>query len=330
LWLIPVLIVFFVAVFRSKRRALQRFGSIDLVQKLIRNTSKKRQIVKIGCLLTAIVFMVLALSRPQLGTRLEEVKREGIDVIVALDLSLSMMAQDVQPSRLEKAKHEVESFINLLEGDRIGLVAFAGLAHLQCPLTLDYGAAKMFLNIMDPDLIPRPGTRLGLAIEKALEGFEAQERKHKVLILITDGEDHEGDALEVAKEAERQGVVIYTVGIGSPRGEPIPVSGQTQRAEFKKNRDGEVVITKLDEVTLEKIALQTGGKYYRASSGEQELKSIYADIAGMEKKELGSLKFSQFEDRYQILIALAIVLLVSEVLIGERKRIRREWRGRFM
>jgi len=327
LWLLPLLIIFYFAAFNSKKRAMARFGNPELLKKLSRNTSRGRQVAKIALILGSLFFFIIALARPQIGSKIEEVKREGVDVMVAMDVSNSMLARDIAPSRLDKAKHEVESFINRLRGDRIGLIAFAGDAFVQCPLTLDYGAAKIFLDIMSPDLIPTPGTAVGKAIEKAIEAFDQQDRKHKVLVLITDGEDHGGDAMKLAEEAERQGIVIFTVGIGSPEGQPIP---ETDAGGFKKDRQGEVVITKLDELTLEKIALQTNGKYFRASSGEAELDAIYEEIGKMEKKELGSFQFSQFEDRFQFFVALALILLLIEFLLPERVAVKQEWRGRFM
>jgi len=317
--------------FKAKKRAMKRFGNLELLQKLNQSTSRGRQVGKVALILAAIAFMVFSVARPQIGTKLEEVKREGVDIIIALDVSLSMMAQDIQPSRLAKAKHEVSTFIDHLQGDRIGLIAFSGVAFVQCPLTLDYGAAKMFLDILDPSLIPTPGTAIGQAISKAIESFEQKERKHKVLVLITDGEDHEGDVMKYAEEAERQGIVIYCLGIGSPKGEPIPVSEQGDvGVGFKKDRQGEVVITKLDEVSLEKIALQTNGKYYRSTSGEEELNKIYGEISKMERKELGSMQYSQFEDRFQYMLIFAIILLIVEAVLPERKAIKSEWRGRFM
>lgn len=331
LWLIPVGILFYYLVFKSKKRALERFGNLELLKKLSKNTSPGRQMGKIALLLIALFFMVFAMARPQIGTKLEEVRREGVDVMVAIDVSKSMLAEDIPPSRLAKAKHEVESFIDKLEGDRVGLIAFSGIAFTQCPLTLDYGAAKIFLDILGPDLIPTPGTNIGMAITKAIEAFDQQERKHKVLVLITDGEDHGEDVLKFAEEAEREGIVIYCVGIGSPQGVPIPVkSGTGSSLEFKKDNDNQVVMTKLDELVLEKIALQTNGKYFRATTGEDELDRIYQDIAGMEKKELGSMQFSQFEDRFQYLIIFAILLLIVEAVLPERKKVKQEWRGRFM
>ena len=328
--IIPILIIFYWLVFRWKRKALSRFGNLELVQKLMQHFSRGRQVLKVAMIILTVLFLILALARPQLGTKLEQVKREGVDIFVAIDVSLSMKAEDIKPNRLEKAKHMVSKFIDLLQGDRIGLIAFAGEAFVQCPLTLDYGAAKIFLDIIDTDLIPTPGTAIGSAIMKAVETFEDRDRKHKVLILITDGEDHEGEPLKAAEVAEKQGVVIYTVGIGSPSGVPIPLHSESGRViGFKKDRNGQVVTSKLDEVTLQKIALQTGGKYYRATGSESELNKIYDEISKMEKKELASMKFSQYEDRFQIFVFMAIFLLVLEILLPERKRVKEEWKGRF-
>ena len=307
-----------------------RFGNLVLVEKLSRSTSRGRQILKAALIILGILFMTLALARPQIGTRLEEVRREGVNIIVALDVSLSMLAEDIKPNRLAKAKHEISAFIDLLEGDRIGLIAFAGEAFVQCPLTLDYGAAKTFLDIMDPSLIPEPGTNVGEAIALAIKNFEAQERKYKVLVLITDGEDHGGEPVRMAEVADKEGIVIYTVGIGSPKGVPIPLyGGGGNQKGFKKDRKGEVILTKLDQITLGKIALTSGGKYYQSVTGEVKLELVYNEISKMEKKELASMKFSQFEDRFQYILTIAIILLLVELFIPERKKVKIEWRGRF-
>ncbi len=330
LWLIPLLVLFYVMAFRWKRQALARFGNLELIKKLTQSISRHRQVAKVVLIIFAVIFMIFALARPQIGTKLEEVKREGVDILVAIDVSLSMKAEDIKPNRLEKAKHMVSNIIDLLQGDRIGLIAFAGDAFVQCPLTLDYGAAKMFLDIIDTDLLPTPGTAIGAAIMKAVQTFDERERKHKVLILITDGEDHAGEPLKAAEIAEKEGVVIYTVGIGSVQGVPIPIYNEAGRnVGYKKDRNNQVVTSKLDEVTLEKIALQTGGKYYRASGGESELKKIYEEISKMEKKELASLKFSQYEDRFQYVLIFSIILLTAEVFISERRKVKEVWRGRF-
>ncbi len=328
--LVPALAGFFVLSFRQKRKALARFGNVMLLERLSRSTSHRRQVAKVVMLVGVIFFLLLALARPQLGTKLRTVTREGQDVVIALDVSRSMLAEDIQPSRLEKAKHEIATLIDRLGGNRVGLVAFAGRAFVQCPLTLDYGAARMFLDFMGPDLVPVPGTALAEAIRRSTDAFVEKERKHKVLVLITDGEDHEGEPVEAAKEAAKEGVVIYTVGIGSPQGVPIPeLDPSGYRTGFKKDRSGEVVMTKLDDVTLEKIALETGGKYYRASTREAELKQIADEIAKMDKKGLASQQFVQFEDRFQFLIGLALMLLIVEAAVTDRRRLKKEWRGRF-
>lgn len=327
---LPFLVLFFIYVFRQKKRAMASFGNLALMEKLSASVNRTGQVWKVAVFILAMAAIFLALARPQFGTKLRTVKREGQDIIIALDVSTSMLAEDIKPNRLEKAKHEISTLIDHLEGDRVGLVAFSGKAFVQCPLTLDYGAAKMFLEFMEPDLIPVPGTRIDEAIEKARESFVEKERKHKVLILITDGEEHDGKALELAKAASTEGVVIYTVGIGSLQGVPIPLyDAHGNQTGFKKSRQGEVVMTKLDELTLEKIALETGGKYYLATPGEAELNKIYEAISDMEKKALASKQFAQYEDRFQGFVGLAFLLLVIEIFIPERRRLRKEWKGRF-
>lgn len=322
--LIPWLIIFFFYVRRSKDKAIKKFGNIKLMQKLMINYSFKRWNIKATLVVFAIFFFILALARPQIGTRLEEVKRKGVDIFVAIDASMSMKAEDIKPSRLERAKYAVAKLINKLQGDRIGIIVFSGQAFVLCPLTLDYSAAKMFLDIVNTDLIPVPGTAIGSAIEKAIGSFVQSERKFKVLILITDGEDTISDPLKVAEAAEKEGIVIYTIGIGTAQGVPIPLySGAGHQIGYKKDKDGNVVTTKLDEVTLEKIALQTNGKYYNVSSSEMELDKILNEINKMEKKELSSRIYSHYEDRYQYLLAIGFVLLLMEMLIPERKKIKK-------
>lgn len=330
LLIIPLLIIFFIWAFRQKKKTLKLFGNLALVEKLSDSVSLKRQIWKRVILGIVVFFLIISVARPQLGTRMKEVKREGQDIVIALDVSLSMKAEDIKPNRLEKAKHEITSLINKFRGDRVGLIAFAGKAFIQCPLTLDYSAAKMFLDAMSPDIVPVPGTAIGRAMEKSFMCFDKKERKHKILVLITDGEDHAGKPLEIAKAAAMDGVIIYTVGVGSVKGVPIPVFDRfDNRTGFKKDRNGEVVLTKLDELTLKKIALETGGKYYKTSSGETELDKIYDDILKMEKKNLSSKQFAQFEDRFQGLVGLVLMLLLLEIMLSERRTVRKLWKGRF-
>ncbi len=318
--LLPLLIVFYGLVFRMKRRAKERFGNLALIEKLSLSFSPRKQRWKVVLILLGAFFLLFSLARPQLGTKLTLMKREGVDIIIAIDVSLSMMAEDIRPNRLEKAKQEISGLINRMRGDRVGLVAFAGVPFVQCPLTLDYSAAKMFLDIIDINLIPQPGTAIGDAIRTSIEAFSQKERKYKVLILLTDGEDHESDPLAAAEEATKEGIRIYTIGIGSVQGELIPIrDGRGQVSGFKKDQEGSVVVSKLDEATLQKIALTAGGKYYHATSGEMELDKIYDEIAKMEKKELEGKLMTQYEDRYQYFLLVSVILLTAEFLLSDRR-----------
>lgn len=322
-WLVPLLVIFFIAVFKYKKRLMKKLGDEELVQQLTANVSRKKIRWKVVLIIIVFSIFIFSLANPQIGTRLEEVKRSGIDIFIALDVSKSMLAEDVAPNRIDKAKHQIASFIDQLQGDRVGIIAFAGLAFVQCPLTLDYGAAKLFLNDIEVGDIPQPGTAISEAIKTAGRSFTERELKHKVLILITDGEDHEADPVAAATEAAKQGVIIYTIGIGSPQGAPIPEFDQYgHQTGYKKDRNGQIITSKLDVLTLEKIAFETGGKFYISTSGEVELEKILREISDMEKKELASRKFTQFEDRFQIFLFLALILLIIETLLSERRKIK--------
>jgi len=272
-------------------------------------------------LIAAVGLFSLALARPQFGTKMELVKRKGVDIFIAMDVSASMLAEDPKPNRLERAKMEVRDLIDRLEGDRVGLIAFAGTPFVQCPLTTDYGAAKMFLDLMGPDLIPQPGTAIGEAIRMATASFEQEERKHKVLVLVTDGEDHETQPVEAAKEAAAEGVVIYAIGIGSAGGAPVPeVDERGVVTGIKKDRNGNLVMSKLGADTLRKVALMTNGKYHQASAAGMELERIYEDISQMEKKELQARKFTQYEEQFQWLVLAGVLLMVWEWGMSERRK----------
>jgi Ca-activated chloride channel family protein len=329
-WLVLGLLLLQVYARRAKRRDLGRFGHLPTVRKLVASASAALQVLKSTLFLVAVALLVFCLARPQWGARLEQVRRRGVDVIVALDTSLSMLAEDLKPNRLVRAKGEVASFLDKLGGDRVGLVAFAGTAFVQCPLTMDYGAAKLFLSAMDENLLPKPGTALAEAIRAAAKAFPKGERKHKVLVLITDGEDFGDDPIAAAKEAREQGVLIFAIGIGAGSGQPIPLRDARGNLKgYKKDRDGRVVTTRLNESVLERIALSGDGKYFRASAGELELSRIAEEISKMEKRELSSQLYSQYEDRYQVFLPLPLALLLVEATLSDRKRRRETWRGRF-
>jgi Ca-activated chloride channel family protein len=317
-FLLPALLVFYLVAFRSKRKALEKFGSPMLLSRLVTKQGTGLQVFKVCLFFLALFFLILALMRPQWGTKLEIVKRRGLDVMLAVDTSLSMRSEDIKPNRLENAKREISDFLSRLTGDRVGLIAFAGKAFVQCPLTLDYGAVRIFLDVLSTDLIPEPGTAIAEAIRLARKSFDPRERKFKVLIIITDGEDHEGDPIEEAKEARKEGIVIYTIGIGSPEGVPIPIYDDKGRvSDYKKDQDGKVVLSALNEKALREIALAGEGKYYHAFAGEDELEQIHEELSKMDKKDLESKLFSQREDRYQVFLFISLIALVLETAFSD-------------
>ncbi len=304
---------------KRKKRDIARFGELDLTLKNRAGVSFGRQLGKGSMVTFAAILITLATARFQCGTHLEAVKTEGVDIMIAVDVSSSMLAEDLKPNRLSRAVQEVRGLIDSLRGDRIGLVAFAGDAFVQCPLTVDYSAASLFLTAFNTGLIAQQGTAIGEAIRVATKAFDPEDDKHKALILLTDGEDHDTDPLGAAKEAAEQGITIYPIGIGSVQGEPIPVYGANgERVGFVKDDDGKVVMSRLGETTLREIVRITDGKYYRATPGGFELEQILADIRGMDKKELGGQLVTQYADRYQWPLMLGLLLLLIEFIIPER------------
>ncbi|MGA1826533.1 MAG: VWA domain-containing protein [bacterium] len=268
-------------------------------------------------LLCALFFLIFSLLQPRWGFHWEKIQRSGVDIMVAVDVSSSMLAEDVKPNRLERAKRELYDLLKMMEGDRIGLIAFAGTNFVQCPLTLDYGAFKMFLEYLSPDLIPVPGTAIYRTIKTAMDSFERTEKGSKAIILITDGEDHEEDPLEIAEEAKKRGIKIYPIGIGAEEGAPIPLPDGTG---FKKDRDGNLVLTKLDETSLQKLALATDGSYVRSVTGDMDLERIYLDdIRKLKHRKLGSERKKVWEERFQWFILFALLFLFLEVIIPEKK-----------
>ena len=321
LWVIPVMVVFYVYAFRKRDKMLALFCGKELVGELVPDFKKGRRLIKALLILMGIILGIFALTRPQWGFHWEEIKRVGVDVMVAIDVSESMLAEDVKPNRLERAKREVIDLIEMLEGDRIGLIAFAGTSFVQCPLTLDYGACKMFLDYIDTDLIPVPGTAIAEAIRTSLKSFNKRERKSKALIIITDGEDHEGEPIDAAKEAKKEGIKIFTIGVGREGGAPIPLKDGS--GGFKKDRKGDMVITHLDEITLQKIALETGGSYVRSVTGDMDLDKIYQEgiKQHVEQKQLKSTRKRRWEERFQWFIFFALLFVSVEFFVSERRAV---------
>ncbi len=322
LWIVPALVVLYVWGFHRKRELIERFVSAELRPRLLANVSFRRQAVKNGLIILATFLALLSLVRPKWGFHWEEVERRGIDILIALDVSKSMLSEDVSPNRLERAKRKIADFLKIVQGDRVGLIAFAGTPFLQCPLTLDHGAALLFLDSVDTDLIPVPGTAIAEAIQLSIKTFEKTDRNSKALILITDGEDTVSNPLDAAKKASEAGMKIYTIGVGKDgSGAPIPEGGG---GGFKKDRKGDLVLAKLDEDILQKIALETGGSYVRAITGDMDLEKIYEDLKKKtEDKELKSGRQKRFEERFQWPLFLAWLLLAFEMFLSDRMSPRR-------
>lgn len=324
-WLLslPGLAVLFWFAWWRRMRTVRRYGDTRAVLRMVEGRSRVKYWLKAGLLLFAWAVVILALANPKIGTRYEEVKRTGIDLIVAVDVSASMNAQDIRPSRMDAARRELMNLINNLQGDRIGLIVFSGDAYTQLPLTTDYNAALMLSDVVTTGIAPRPGTAIGSAIELARASFKKDEGKYKALVIITDGENHEDDAVSAAKDAAGEGIIIHTIGMGSPGGAPIPTD---REGGYKRDGSGQVIMTRLDESTLEEIAAATGGTYTRAVNGRDNLATVFDRIARMEKQHIGTKQFTDFEDRFQFPIALALLLLVSELLLAET---RNRWLSRF-
>lgn len=326
LCIIPLLILlFWWGMFRN-RKALEQFGNPALLSQLMTETSKYKRTFKFFLLIFGMFFLVIALANPQIGTKMEEVKREGVDIMIAIDVSNSMRAEDIKPNRLESAKQEINRLINRLQNDRIGLIVFAGESYLQLPLTSDFSSARLLLSAIDVDIVPIQGTAIGSAIRLAMKSFVEGEKKHKVIIVISDGENHEDDAITAAKEAHSEGAIVHTMGMGTPEGVPIPIYENNQRIGFKKDKNNNIIMTKLDEAGLQQIASAGGGKYIRATTGGDELGILMKEIESMEKKEFGAKIFTEYEDRFQYFLIIALFLVVLEFFTVERKnRLLSKW-----
>lgn len=318
--LIPVLIIGIIMYSKWQKNSILKFGDINLLNQLMQSHSIFRKKIKNTLFVLAITFLIVGLSNPQVGTKMEEVKREGVDLMIAIDLSYSMMAQDIKPNRLERAKQAISRLIDKLEGDRIGLVVFAGEAYVQLPITTDYSAAKLFLSTVNTSIIPTQGTKIGNAIDLCSKSFDKENAQSKAIIIITDGETHDEEAIESAKKAKEEGIYIHTLGMGLTKGGPIPIYNKYgSTSEFRKDREGNVIITKLNESMLEEIALAGEGTYIRANNSKSGLSSLFEEINKMEKKEIGTMIFTNYKDRFQIFIGISLVLLILNLFFLERK-----------
>ena len=318
LLLLPVIAVLWALRTAWRKKALQKLGNTILLLQLMPEYSASRSVIKLVLRLMALASVIIMLARPQFGSRLEEVRRQGVEVIIALDVSNSMLAEDIQPDRLTRAKQALSRLIDNLENDKIGLIVFAGDAYTQIPITTDYISAKMFLSTIGPDMVPKQGTAIGAAINLGMRSFTPGEDKSKAMIIITDGENHEDDPVAKAEEASKAGIVIHTIGIGSSQGVPVPFFTGGRR-DYLKDNDGNTVITRLDEEILKKIAINAGGTYVRASSSNLGLDEIFGEIRQMKKQELESKMYTEYNDQFQIFAVLALVFLLTDFIIMDRK-----------
>ena len=317
---IPLLIIFFYLFVRWRKKTIDKLGVFQTVAKMMPMSSLFKVKLKFWIYILALTSLILALANPQFGSKLEEVKREGIDIMIAIDLSNSMLAEDLPPNRIERAKQSISRMIDRLEGDRIGLVVFAGDAYVQLPITTDYSAAKLFLSTINTEIISTQGTAIGKAIDLCINSFDFKNGQSKSIIIITDGENHEDDAKEKAKEASKKGVVVHTIGMGSEEGGPIPLKNRRgQIQSYQKDKNGETVITKLNEEMLKQIASSGKGSYIRANSTKSGLDALFNEINKMEKNKIDSKVFTDYKDRFQWLLGLSIILLILEILLLERK-----------
>lgn len=320
LW-IPVLLMAYWLFLQWRKGAIARFGEWNLVEQLMDGFSAKRQNIKFALWLFSIAFIVLGLTNPQMGTRLQKVKRQGVDVVIALDVSKSMLAQDVTPNRLDRSKQFISKLLSRMADDRIALIIFAGNAYMQMPLTIDYSAAKLFLNTINTEIVPTQGTAIGEAIDLATQAFDPEEEKFKTLIIITDGENHESGAIRSAEDAEDLGVLTYTVGVGSKDGAPIPVyRGNTKQVvDYVRDKSGKKVNSTLNVEMLKDVAKAGNGQFFQLTNGTKEIDNILDELSSMEKKEFEDRVFTDYEDQFQWLLGPGLLLLVFNIFYPERK-----------
>lgn len=318
LWLIPLLTAFYIGSRILRTRALKKYGNPETIGFLMPLVSKTRPTLKFILLMLALACFIFGAARPQFGSKLKNMKRQGVEIIIALDVSNSMLAEDIKPNRLERAKRAIDRLISKLNDDKIGLIVFAGEAYTQLPITSDYNSAQLFLSSINTEIVPTQGTAIGAAINLALRSFTPNPESSKAIIVITDGENHEDDAVGAAQTAAQQGVVVHTIGMGLPQGAPIPISRGGQ-IDYRRDREGNIVITKLDEVTLERVATAANGVYIRANTANVGLDDLLDEINKMQKTEMESRTYAEYEDQFQYFFIAGLILLLIEFLIMERK-----------
>lgn len=316
---IPVVVVMFAAVLFWQKRTQEKFADKDLFRKLSPARSTFKSTLKVVVLSLAIACFVIALVNPKIGTKLETIKREGVDVVFAVDVSKSMLAEDIAPNRLEKSKQLVSQIINSLASDRVGIIAYAGSAFPQLPITTDYSAAKMFLQAMNTDMVSSQGTAINEAIELARTYYNDQDQTNRILILISDGEDHEGDIEDMVEEAASEGIRIFTIGVGTSKGGPIPNKRNGIVQNYKKDQNGETVITRLNEETLKDIASAANGEYINGSSTREVTAKVTEILQNMDKEEFESKQIADFKDQFQWFLGLGLFFLLLDILLLERR-----------
>ena len=319
LGIIPVIILFFLVLQFWKHRTQRKFADKQLLKRLSPNASLFKSVLKIIVLCLAFACLAIALVNPKIGTKLETIKREGVDIVFAVDVSKSMLAEDIAPNRLEKAKQLVTQIINNLASDRVGIIAYAGKAFPQLPITTDYASAKMFLQSMNTDMLSSQGTAINEAIKLATTYYDDEEQTNRVLIIISDGEDHSKEATSVAEEANEAGIRIFTIGVGEVQGGPIPEKRNGIVINYKKDNQGETVITRLDEETLKNIAAEANGIYINGKNTSDVVKTIGDLLNAMDKKEFETKEFSEFKDQFQWFLGFAIFFLLLDIFLLERK-----------
>lgn len=314
LLLIPVFFLVFAVVMKLRQRRIRKFGDEALVSQLMPSYAKGKAWVRLSLFAVGFFFFVIGLSRPQIGAKLKEHETKGAEIMIVLDVSNSMLAEDYSPNRLERAKLAISRLVDKLRDDRIGLIVFAGNSFVQLPITTDYVSAKMFLNSISTESVPVQGTAIGEAINTAIRGFSAQSEKSRAVIVITDGENHEDDPVAAAKQAAEIGVRVFTIGVGSPEGKPIPMDG-----ELLKDKEGNIVVTRLDEKVLKDVAYAGNGVYVRAGNSEFGLNPIIDDIRKMEDEKYSSIVFEEYDEQFMYFLAIAFFFFVLEMLVGDRR-----------